>query len=260
MDLARAMGIDPDNHTELSEQIKLFKTDLTRSSSVLERRILVSLETILSNLSVQPDIVTQTLAFDFEDFDSGSAAPQISSPFKNFLCPLTKEVMKEPVVLESSQNYERTAIQYWFNRCIEDGRDPTCPVTGQELKSLELKPNIGLSGAIEEWVNRNIEVQVNSTVQKLSEEPISEDNQSIEKALDSIYKISEEYPTSRYKVRNAGIVELLVKLLRNSSKSIGTQLRSKTLMALLSMAKDEESKVREFTVFLVWDFCHAWHF
>jgi hypothetical protein len=45
-------------------------------------------------------------------------------------------------------------------------------------------------------------------------------------------------------VRNAGIVELVIELLRNSSKSIGTHLRIKTLMILLSMAKDEEIKVR----------------
>lgn len=245
MDLARALGIDPDNLPELSEQVNLFKNDLTRSNSVSERRILVSLESILSNLLVQPDIVTQKLHVDFEEYDAASATPQMSSPFKSFLCPLTKEVMKDPVVLETSQNYERTAIEYWFERCIEDARDPTCPVTGQVLKSLELKPNIGLAGAIEEWVNRNIEAQVNSSAKWLSEEPISVDNRSIEKTLDFLYKISEEYPTSRYRVRNAGVVELLVKLLRNSSKSIGTQLRSKGLMALLSMAKDEESKVSE---------------
>jgi hypothetical protein len=243
MDLARALGIDSDNFSEISVQVELFKADLTLSSSVPERRILVSLETILSNLAVQPDIVTQKLDLDFEEYDSVSV-PQISLPFKNFLCPLTKEVMKEPVVLESSQNYERSAIKYWFERCIEDGRDPSCPVTGQVLESLELKPNIGLAGAIEEWVNRNIEVQVNSAAQRLGEESISVDNNGLEKVLDSLYKISEEYPSSRYKVRNAGIVELVMNLLRNSSKSIGTHLRSKALMILLSMAKDEESKVR----------------
>ncbi len=235
MDLARALGIDSNNHTELSEQVKLFKNDLTRSNSLPERRILVSLERILSNWSVQPDIITLEMEFDSED-----DAAQIS-PFKNFLCPLTKEVMKDPVVLESSQNYERTAIEYWFERCIEDARDPTCPVTGEVLKSLELKPNIGLAGAIEEWISRNIEIQIKTAVQCLSEEPVAVEN--LERILDSVYKVSEDYPSSRYRLRNAGIVYLVVKLLRNSSKCIGSHLRSKALMALHSMARDEESKV-----------------
>lgn len=234
MDLARALGIDPDDHTELSNQVKLFKNDLFRSNSVSERRILVSLERILNNWSIEPNIVTRNLDFDLED-----DAP--ISPFKNFLCPLTKEVMKDPVVLESSQTYERTAIEYWFERCIEDGRDPTCPVTGKVLKSLELKPNIGLAGAIEEWVNRVVEYQVKSAVEHLTKEPLSIDH--VERALDNIYKVSEEHPTSRYIVRNAGVVLLILNLLTNSSKTIGSRLRSKALMALVSMTNDEESKV-----------------
>ncbi|XP_024025482.1 U-box domain-containing protein 44 isoform X2 [Morus notabilis] len=233
MDLARALGVDPENHAVLSEQIKLLKNDVAQSRSVSERRILSSLERIMENWSTEPTVATWKLDIEFED-------DAHISPFKNFICPLTKEVMKEPVVLESSQTYERAAIEYWFERCLEDGRDPTCPVTGQVLGTLELKPNIGLAGAIEEWLNRNVEIQVKIAVQNLGEEPPSVD--FVERVLDNVYKISEEHPVSRYKFRNAGIVELIVKLLRNSSKSIGTNLRSKCLLALLSMAKDEESK------------------
>ena len=110
------------------------------------------------------------------------------SPFKNFLCPSTNEVIKDSVVLESSQNYERTAIEYWFLRCIED-QDPTCPIMGQVLKSTEMKPNIGLTGAIEEWVSRNIEIQLKSTMQCLSEDQPLVDY--VEWVLDVIYKILE---------------------------------------------------------------------
>ncbi|XP_054799637.1 U-box domain-containing protein 44-like isoform X2 [Prosopis cineraria] len=233
MDLARSLGIDPGDHIELSNEIKLFKNDLLRSNSVTERRILTSLERILNNWSIEPDIETRKLDFDLED----DAA---IFPFKNFLCPLTKEVMKNPVVVETSQTYERTAIEYWFERCIEDARDPTCPVTGNVLKSLELKPNIGLAGAIEEWVNRVVEYQVKSAAEHLTEEPLCIDH--VERALDNIYKVSEEHPASRYVIRNAGIVQLIVKLLTNSSKIIGSRLRSKALMALVTLAKDEESK------------------
>ncbi|KAK2640878.1 hypothetical protein Ddye_022641 [Dipteronia dyeriana] len=159
------------------------------------------------------------------------------SPYRNFMCPMTKEVMKEPVVvLESSQTYERKAIEYWFERCSENGRYPTCPVTGQVLKTPELKPNIGLAAAIEEWINRNVDVQVNTAVECLREQTLRVD--CIEKVLDCIYRISEEHPSNRYKVRNAGDV-----LLRCSFKIIGTILRTKIITALLSMTKDEESKI-----------------
>ncbi|KAF8397272.1 hypothetical protein HHK36_016184 [Tetracentron sinense] len=234
MDLARALGTDSDNHAEIADQIKLLKNDLANSRSISERRIWMSLERIFDNWSIKPDIAAGGLDLEFEE-DAHIA------PFKNFLCPLTKEVMKDPVVLESSQTYDRSAIEYWFERCIEDGRDPTCPVTGQVLKSLELKPNIGLAGAIEEWVNRNVDAQIQSAVQYLSEDspPTVE---CTERILNNIYKISEEHPSRRFRIRNADIVVLIIKMLKNSSKSIGTHLRSKALMALLSMAKDEESK------------------
>lgn len=235
MDLARALGIDSNNHTELSEQVKLLKEDFAHSNSVSDRRILTSLEKIMDSRSLESDVLTQKFDLDFED------DAQIS-PFKNFICPLTKEVMKHPVVLESSQNYERAAIEYWFQRCIEDGRDPTCPVTGQVLKSLELKPNIGLAGAIEEWIYRNIEVQIKLSVQCLNKESPSEN--CVERVLDHVYRISEEHPSSRYRVRNAGVVVLVVNLLKDSSKSIGSLLRSKALQVLLSMSNDEESKVK----------------
>lgn len=237
MDLARALGIDPGDYTELSNEIKLFKNDLLRSTSVSERRILASLETILNNWSVEPDTETRKLDLNIED-DAAIA------PFKNFLCPLTKEVMKNPVVLETSQTYERTAIEYWFDRCIQDARDPTCPVTGKVLKSMEMKPNIGLAGAIEEWVNRVVEYQVKSAVEHLNEEPLCIDH--VEQALDNIYKISQDHPPSRYLIRNAGLVQMIVQLLTNSSKVIGSRLRSKAFMTLVSMTQDEESKVSYF--------------
>ncbi|KAK9734687.1 hypothetical protein RND81_04G157100 [Saponaria officinalis] len=233
MDLARALGIDPGNHAELSEHVMLLKKDLARSTSVSERRILISLERIVNSWSVEPNMTALSLDFGVED-DS-----QIS-PFKNFLCPLTKEVMKDPVVLESGQTYERTAIDYWFQRCLEDGRDPTCPVTGQALGSLEQKPNIGLAGAIEEWVNRNVEIQIKSNVKYLSEDPPSVE--CLERVMDSIYMISEEHPASRYKIRNSGIVSLIIKVVKTRSKSLSSNLKTKALVALLSMAKDEDSR------------------
>ncbi|KAF3958188.1 hypothetical protein CMV_016880 [Castanea mollissima] len=44
MDLARALGIESDNYSKLLKQVKLFKDNLTRSNSISERKILVSLE------------------------------------------------------------------------------------------------------------------------------------------------------------------------------------------------------------------------
>uniref|UniRef100_A0A1D1YDW1 RING-type E3 ubiquitin transferase n=1 Tax=Anthurium amnicola TaxID=1678845 RepID=A0A1D1YDW1_9ARAE len=236
MDLARALGMDAGDHGRLAEEIKLLKRDLSGTSSVAERRILVSLEKTFDSWSAEPYAPG---CYSDADPEEDAHIP----PFKNFICPLTKEVMREPVALESFQTYERTAITYWFDRCLEDGRDPTCPVTGQVLKTLELKPNIGLAGAIEEWVNRNIELQIKSALQYLAEEGSLPTTEGIERALDNVHRISEEYPASRYRVRNAGLVVLMVKLLKHRAESMGPLLRAKALMALHSMSRDDESKL-----------------
>ena len=52
MDLARALGFEPGDRAEFCNQVKLFKGDPFRSHSVPERRVLMSLERILSNWSV----------------------------------------------------------------------------------------------------------------------------------------------------------------------------------------------------------------
>ncbi len=60
-------------------------------------------------------------------------------------CPLTMEVMRDPVMTADGQTYERTEIEKWFalgNR--------TSPLTGEELSSTNLLPNIVLRTVIRE--------------------------------------------------------------------------------------------------------------
>ena len=63
----------------------------------------------------------------------------------SFQCPLTMEVMTDPVITADGQTYERTEIEKWFalgNR--------TSPLTGEELPSTNLLPNIALRTVIRE--------------------------------------------------------------------------------------------------------------
>jgi hypothetical protein len=58
-------------------------------------------------------------------------------------CPLTMEVMRDPVITADGQTYERAEIEKWFalgNR--------TSPLTGEELSSTNLLPNIALRQVI----------------------------------------------------------------------------------------------------------------
>ena len=61
---------------------------------------------------------------------------------KAFECPLTGEVMKDPVMAMDNYSYEREAINKWFEN------NNTSPVTGENLSSTSLIPNKNLKGAI----------------------------------------------------------------------------------------------------------------
>lgn len=64
-----------------------------------------------------------------------------------FKCPITREIMSDPVVLESGHSYEREAIQAWFNT----GKK-TDPKTNLRLSVRTHFPNIQLRQAIERFL------------------------------------------------------------------------------------------------------------
>ncbi|KAJ0668627.1 putative U box domain, Zinc finger, RING/FYVE/PHD-type [Helianthus annuus] len=79
----------------------------------------------------------------------------IEPTYDAFICPLSKQIMKDPVTLENGQTFEGEAIDKWFNECKENGRKLICPLTLTELKSTDMNPSIALRNTIEEWNARN---------------------------------------------------------------------------------------------------------
>jgi hypothetical protein len=70
---------------------------------------------------------------------SSSAAAQWP---RHFICPLTGQIMVDPVMAADGHTYERAAISDWLRL-----RDVS-PVTGQPLSSAVLQPNYSLRQAI----------------------------------------------------------------------------------------------------------------
>ena len=66
-------------------------------------------------------------------------------PLPAFFCPITYEVMKDPVSTEDGQTYERTAIEAWLER------NDTSPLTNAMLRSKALIPNVVLRQTIHQW-------------------------------------------------------------------------------------------------------------
>lgn len=64
----------------------------------------------------------------------------------DFLCPLSLELMSDPVIVASGQTYERNYIQQWL-----DEGNATCPKTRQTLNHTNLIPNYTVKALIANW-------------------------------------------------------------------------------------------------------------
>jgi hypothetical protein len=66
-------------------------------------------------------------------------APQL------FHCPLSLEVMEDPVVAADGYTYERSMIAAWL------ARNQRSPLTNEPVETTALFPNHSLRSAIREW-------------------------------------------------------------------------------------------------------------
>ncbi|XP_015214207.2 WD repeat, SAM and U-box domain-containing protein 1 isoform X2 [Lepisosteus oculatus] len=63
-----------------------------------------------------------------------------------FLCPITREVMRDPVIASDGYSYEREAIESWIST-----KKRSSPMTNLPLKSTVMTPNRTLKMAISRW-------------------------------------------------------------------------------------------------------------
>eukprot|EP00282_Hemiselmis_andersenii_P030227 CAMPEP_0169451766 /NCGR_PEP_ID=MMETSP1042-20121227/13873_1 /TAXON_ID=464988 /ORGANISM="Hemiselmis andersenii, Strain CCMP1180" /LENGTH=117 /DNA_ID=CAMNT_0009563701 /DNA_START=112 /DNA_END=461 /DNA_ORIENTATION=+ len=75
----------------------------------------------------------------------------VASTPQVYLCPITGEVMVDPVVCDDGHTYEKAAIQNWFNQDQFADTDPISPNTGAPLLSRRLVRNHALRKIIDEW-------------------------------------------------------------------------------------------------------------
>ncbi|CAM6026016.1 unnamed protein product [Sphagnum balticum] len=230
MDISRVLGVldFEKNSKPLSEQLRLVQKELVDCTHPSEKELLKTVAHLLESVvAVEPEFVRRS-----STSDAGENEPL--PPFEAFLCPLTKQVMKDPVVAESEMTYEREAIQQWFDACQEQGREPMCPVSGQIVKNTKLRPNLVLQKTIREWTRRNVVIRMRVATTQLSPASSIEE---IEHALDDVTKFAEEDPTYRQKLREVGVIPLILGLWQSHPNS-STHIRHKALKALRMMAVD----------------------
>ncbi|KAL9282053.1 U-box domain-containing protein 15 [Arabidopsis thaliana] len=162
-----------------------------------------------------------------------------------FLCPITLEIMLDPVIIATGQTYEKESIQKWF-----DAGHKTCPKTRQELDHLSLAPNFALKNLIMQWCEKNNfkipekEVspdsqneqkdEVSLLVEALSSSQLEEQRRSVKQ----MRLLARENPENRILIANAGAIPLLVQLLSYPDSGI----QENAVTTLLNLSIDEVNK------------------
>lgn len=67
----------------------------------------------------------------------------------SLLCPVTQDLLREPVLTVDGHTYEYSAIRRWLES------NSTSPVTGASLPSKTLVPNLAMRALVADWLQRN---------------------------------------------------------------------------------------------------------
>ena len=71
---------------------------------------------------------------------------------QEFVCPISKKLMLDPVNDAKGFTYSRGAITWWLNACLATGRALVSPLSNVPLPNAVLTPNHGLRGNVLAWV------------------------------------------------------------------------------------------------------------
>lgn len=101
-----------------------------------------------------------------------------------FRCPLSLELMLDPVIVATGQTYEKEAIQKWLDHGLT-----ICPVTRQKLSHSNLIPNYTVRALIASWCEEN-KIKFTKASDSKSEDQSSQDLIHIDKFNRSLHSSS----------------------------------------------------------------------
>ncbi|CAH2060221.1 unnamed protein product, partial [Thlaspi arvense] len=188
----------------------------------------------------------------------------IPIPPEDFRCPISLELMNDPVIVSSGQTYDRECIKKWL-----EGGNSTCPKTQETLTSDTVTPNYALRSLIDQWCESNgIEPPKRvsnsqpssnaSSSSPSSSSPPSEEHNMIQELLRKLAsRIPEEQRSAAGEIRllakqnnqnrvaitASGAIPLLVSLLTTSDDDSQTQEHAVTSILNLSILQENKETI-----------------
>ncbi|XP_073021594.1 U-box domain-containing protein 44-like isoform X3 [Primulina eburnea] len=220
--IAKAVGVSTDR-TALKREFEEFKNEIENLRLQKSHAEAMQMDQIIA-LLVRADI-----ALSFEDrenkylIERKSLGMQLLEPLMTFNCPITKEVMVDPVETPLGYTFERSSIEKWL------ADNTMCPLTSTPLDSSMLRPNKTLRQSIEEWHERNTMIVLASLKSRLS----SGGQDEVRVCLKQLLDLCEQREIHLKWLILEDYIPTLIELLCVKDPSI----RNQTLQILCLMAK-----------------------
>ncbi|KEH31163.1 U-box domain-containing protein 8 isoform X1 [Medicago truncatula] len=163
---------------------------------------------------------------------------------EHFKCPISLEIMSDPVILSSGHTFDRPSIQRW----LDEGHR-TCPITKLPLPdSPILIPNHALRSLISSYTLLPPLHQIISQPETLISTLILNSSSSDSKidSLRQLARLSKRDASFRRRLVDSGAVSAVLFCLDSSSSSSSSgnvKLQEKALSLLLNLSLDDDSKI-----------------
>ncbi|XP_016480059.2 U-box domain-containing protein 44 isoform X1 [Nicotiana tabacum] len=228
--IAEAVGVSTES-SALRREFEEFKSEIDNARLRKDQAEALQMDQIIALLE-RADAATSRQEKEKKYFTKRkSLGSQPLEPLLSFYCPITRDVMTDPVETPSGHTFERSAIEKW----LAEGN--LCPMTSTPLNNTMLRPNKTLRQSIEEWKDRNTMITIASMKLKLS----STGEEEVLNCLEQLRDLCEQREIHREWVIMEDYIPILIKLLGSKSRDI----RNLVLEVLCVLAKDgDDAKER----------------
>ncbi|KAK1286711.1 U-box domain-containing protein 17 [Acorus calamus] len=130
-----------------------------------------------------------------------------------YRCPISLDLMKEPVIIASGHTYDRSSISRWIN-----SGHLTCPKSGLRLMHKALIPNYALKSLINQWCHEN-NIQLSRTTNAGTDASRSMDHISAARVAVDAARMAAEFLVGKLAMGGPGIQRQAAYELRLLSKA-----------------------------------------
>ncbi|KAG6396504.1 hypothetical protein SASPL_142655 [Salvia splendens] len=250
VDLRRALDdLKIGSWGECNDEIKCLESELGRECGTDVKRDLAFIGSLIAFLTYCRCTVFMRVERSrknrvYQEIDNRSVRVLRCDDFR---CPITLEIMRDPVTLLTGQTYERSSILKWFG-----SGNHTCPVTGEKLTSVDLVPNLALKRLVmhkfQEDLIKSNESRKQSTIDTCSVEAeqamtllanflvgklVTGTNEDQNKAVFEIRLLTKTSNFNRSCLVEADAIPSLLELIRSTSRA----LQHNAMAALLNLSK-----------------------